>query len=128
MTAANTDHTADSPADWVRVARSKHNHYKTLRDRYEAGTVTADVAIRVHERTLAGMVPHLTDAVDRNRDIGYVAGLRKAHDWLRWMASSPADAGLDPATMVRLVEGAAAMAKSAADRLSVGLTETEVAG
>lgn len=54
---------------------------------------------------------------------GYVAGLRKAVRWLRWLAGGSPDTGLDPATMARLVAGADAMAKSAAQRLGVDTPE-----
>lgn len=55
----------------------------------------------------------------RAHDVGYVAGLRKAADWLTWMASDPESTGLDPTTMGRLIDGAEAMVTSAAGRLGV---------
>jgi hypothetical protein len=54
-----------------------------------------------------------------NYNAGYVDGLRKAVGWLRWLAKGSESAGLDSATMRRLVDGAEAMVASASERLGV---------
>lgn len=65
MTTSATSETG-SPAEWADVARHKYEHYRKLCDAYEAGGENAPalVAIDVHERHLAEMVPHLVDAID----------------------------------------------------------------
>lgn len=48
-----------TPAEWARVARSKWQHYAdNVRDSDNAP------AASLHEHSLAGMVPHLADAID----------------------------------------------------------------
>lgn len=58
-----TDETLDlgtlkTPGQWVDVARRKYDQYRADRDAYEAGTLS-ETAIRLHERGLAELVPHL---------------------------------------------------------------------
>jgi hypothetical protein len=114
--AANTDHTADSPANWAEVARHKYAHYKSLCDNYEASVNVSEIAIHVHERSLAGMAPHLADAIDRNRDIGYVTGVYAAAQWL---ASIELRRGYDQDTWRQIRAGLDAMTLAAIGRLGV---------
>lgn len=117
MTATDQTKATSSPAEWADVARRKHEHYKTLCDRYELGQ-PVDVAIVAHERNLAEMVPHLADAIDRNHDTGYAAGLAAAAEWMAMFEKAPVD-GFDRETCQHIADGMRAMAKSAVDRLGV---------
>lgn len=81
MTADQTTQPLDvaetgTPAEWADVARHKYEHYRKLCDAYEAGGENAPalVAIDVHERHLAEMVPQLVDAID-----SLAAELAQAH-------------------------------------------------
>lgn len=81
------------------------------------GTIVCDLPVG-HDGPHAG--GDRTYWIDRTeRHIGYVEGLRKAAEWLDWMAEAPPEADLDPETIGRMAAGVAAMARSAAERLGV---------
>lgn len=47
---------------WADVARRKYDHYKTFADSTDP---QYEIAIHVHERQLAKLVPHLLDEIAR---------------------------------------------------------------
>lgn len=84
------------------------------------GTIVCDLPAGHGKQHVGGDRTYWIDRTDEN--VGYVKGLRKAVDWLQWIAEAPPEAGLDIATIHRMAEGLKAVASSAAERLGVDET------
>lgn len=120
-----------SPADLELISCRQAVAEAAVDNRLEPGD-DYDEAWDQVTRLVRDDVPRLLCALEErgvNRDEGYVAGLRRAATWLKWMASDPVATGLDVPTMARLTAGMDAFAASAAVRLGVDAVAPEdVAG